>query len=209
MNRSQLGATKSKCLRHVQVTLCVLLLAFSWAPSKALSAEPDWSLGWYGGQFYDSEPAGFLQGRANLVDQYIFALTASKTVWRSAALPLSLEIDGMLGQQFGVQSLNEIAVAPVLRWSSFPWKESLQTDVRLGPLGLSYTSMVSPLERGVEGKGSRALNFLLLELAFSRPSAKSDEVFMRLHHRCAIYDLLNNYGANGEDFVTFGYRYRF
>jgi hypothetical protein len=34
-------------------------------------------------------------------------------------------------------------------------------------------------------------------------------VFVRLHHRCAVYDLLNNYGANGEDFLAFGYRYRF
>jgi len=27
-----------------------------------------------------------------------------------------------------------------------------------------------------------------------------------LHHRCAVYDLINNYGANGEDFFTIGYR---
>ncbi len=29
---------------------------------------------------------------------------------------------------------------------------------------------------------------------------------MRLHHRCAIYDTLNNYGAHGEDFFAMGYR---
>ena len=43
----------------------------------------------------------------------------------------------------------------------------------------------------------------------SRPKAKEDEFFVRLHHRCAIYDLLNNYGANGEDFLSVAYRYRF
>jgi hypothetical protein len=30
-----------------------------------------------------------------------------------------------------------------------------------------------------------------------------------LHHRCAIYDRLNDYGANGEDFVALGWRSRF
>ena len=186
----------------------VLLLALV-ASQPALSADSDWSLGVYGGQYYDSEPAGFTQGRANYLNQYMLAVTASKTVWRSKTLPLSLEMDGMVGQQFGEASLTEIAIAPVLNWSSFPWKETLQTNLRLGPLGLSFTSKVSPLELGPDGGGSQTLNFLLIELAFSRPHKPSEEVFLRLHHRCAIYDLLNNHGANGEDFLVFGYRHHF
>lgn len=106
-------------------------------------------------------------------------------------------------------ALTEVVIAPVLRWSSFPWKEILQTDLRLGPLGVSYTTTVSPLERGTDGNGSHTLNFLLIELAFSLPQKKSEEFFVRLHHRCAIYDLINNDGANGEDFLAFGYRHRF
>lgn len=46
----------------------------------------------------------------------------------------------------------------------------------------------------------------MLELTFSRPQSRSHEVFVRLHHRCAIYDLLDNYGANGQDFLNIGYR---
>jgi hypothetical protein len=186
----------------------VLLLGLV-APQRALSADSDWSLGVYGGQYYDSEPAGFTQGRANYLNQYMIAVTASKTVWRSKTLPLSLEIDGMLGQQFGEASLTEIAIAPVLNWSGFPWNETLQTNLRLGPLGFSFTSKVSPLELGPEGGGSQTLNHLLIELAFSRPQKKSAEVFMRLHHRCALYDMLNDKGANGEDFLVFGYRHHF
>ena len=166
-------------------------------------------MGGYGGKYYDSEPAGLTQGRANFLNQHLVAITASKTVWRSETLPLSLEIDGMLGQQFGLEPLTEIAIVPVLRWSSFPWNNYLQTDLRLGPLGISHTSKVSSLELGTEGKGSRTLNYLMIEMAFSLPQQKSREVFVRLHHRCAIYDLLNNYGANGEDFLAFGYRHRF
>jgi hypothetical protein len=180
------------------------ILTFS---GSAFCNESDWSVGVYGGQYYDSEPAGLLtNGNATFRSQYLVALTTSKSIWRSDVLPLSLELDGMIGQQFGLASLSEIGVAPVLRWSSFPWKEILQTDIRFGPLGVSYTTPVSPLERGKSGNGSHILNLLLIEFDFSLAQQKSKEVFVRLHHRCAIYDLLNNYGANGEDFLAIGYR---
>ncbi len=203
--------TNSSCRSclYAPGTFGALLSICLMVANPAVSAEPDWSIGVYGGKFYDTEPAGLTQGKANFLNHHLLALTGSKTVWRSESLPLSLEIDAMIGQQFGVESLTEIAIAPVLRWSSFPWKNTLQTDLRLGPLGFSYTSKVSPLELGPEGKGSQTLNFLMIELAFSRPQDKSREVFMRLHHRCSVYDLLNNYGANGEDFLSFGYRVRF
>lgn len=187
--------------------LCLTALLCCAMP--AAGADLDWSIGGYGGQFYDSEPAGLTQGRANFLNHHIVAVTASKTIWRSPTWPMSVEIDAMFGQQFGVESLSEIAIAPVLRWSGFPWNNSLQTDLRLGPLGLSYTSTVSPLERGPDGNGSRTLNFLMIELAFSLPQSKAREVFVRLHHRCALYDLINQFGANGEDFLAFGYRHRF
>jgi hypothetical protein len=176
------------------------------APVLALAGERDWSVGGYGGQYYDSEPAGFTQGNANYLNHYLLAVTASRTVWRSTTLPLSLEVDGMIGHQFGLATLNEIAIAPALRWGGFPWQEILQTYFRVAPLGVSYTTLISPLERGQTGNGSHTLNFLFLELAFSTPQEKSKEVFIRLHHRCAIYDLLNSYGANGEDFSVLGYR---
>lgn len=188
---------------------CLLFLVLLLLATGARCEESGWSMGGYGGKYYDSEPAGLTQGRANFLGQHLVAITASKTVWRSETLPLSLEIDGMLGQQFGLEPLTEIAIVPVLRWSGFPWNSILQTDLRLGPLGISHTSKVSSLELGTEGKGSRTLNYLMIEMAFSLPQQKSREVFVRLHHRCAIYDLLNNYGANGEDFLAFGYRHRF
>lgn len=187
----------------------LLLVAALLGPLTVRGQNFDWSIGAYGGQYYDTEPAGVIKGKAGFVSQYMVALTASKTLWRSSTLPLSLEIDGMIGQQFGQASLQEVAVAPVVRWSSFPWKEVLQTDFRFGPLGLSYTSEVSPLELGPNGEGTRTLNFLVMELAFSRPQDKSKEIFVRLHHRCTVYDLINNYGANGEDFLAVGLRHRF
>ena len=187
-----------------------LLTACLTVPTLAYCEAFDWSIGGYAGQHYDTAPAWILEGDARFAKQYIVAITASKTVWRAEILPLSLEIDGMIGHQSGVATMQEIGIAPVMRWDGFPWNETLRTGLRLAPLGISYTTSISPLERGpVTGKGSRTLNLLLIELGFSLPSMSSNEVFVRLHHRCSIYNLLNDYGANGEDFLAFGYRYRF
>lgn len=183
-----------------------VLVAGLFLPAAAWCEERDWSLGAYGGQYYDTEPAGIIKGKGDFLNQYIVALTASNTVWRSASLPLALEIDGMIGHQYGTATLQEFAIAPVLRWHGFPWNETLLTSFRFGPLGYSYTTIVSPLERGPTGEGTRHLNFLMAELTFSGPQSPAHEVFVRLHHRCTIEDLLNNYGANGEDFLALGYR---
>jgi hypothetical protein len=187
----------------------VLPIALAALPGAACSKDFDWSLGAYTGKYYDTEPAGFLKGDAKFEEQYIFAINGGKTVWRSASLPMSVEIDAVLAQQSGLASLTEIAVAPVLRWGGFPWSGVVQTDLRLAPLGVSYTSEIGTLERGPGGEGSKLLNFLMIEGAFSSPQNPSNEVFMRLHHRCAVYDRLNNYGANGQDFFVMGYRKRF
>ena len=46
------------------------------------ASESDWSVGAYSGKYYDTEPAGFTQGKAHFLDQYLIAATASKTLWR-------------------------------------------------------------------------------------------------------------------------------
>jgi hypothetical protein len=150
-----------------------------------------------------------LAGRSEFKNHYILAVTASKRLWRAENWPLELELDAMLGQQWGQATLSEVAVAPVLRWSGLPGRDTLAVDVRAGPLGISYTSIISPLERGVNDQGSRTLNFLMLELTAAAPKNPKSEWFARLHHRCTIYDLMNNYGANGEDFFALGWRRRF
>lgn len=190
-------------------SIFLLWMFFQIMPFHARAVEPGWSVGGYAGQYYNTEPAGFSQGNAPYLDQYIVALTASKTIWQAESLPLALDMDGMIGHQAGVATLDEVAFAPVVSWSGFPWNRYLLTDFRFGPLGLSYTTQVSPLERGVDGNGSQFLNFLVIELGFALPQASARELFLRLHHRCSIYDLLNNYGANGEDFFAIGYRYHF
>nr|WP_315464734.1 hypothetical protein [uncultured Rhodoferax sp.] len=194
----------------VRIFSSALIAALGLLSTPAARADAsDWSIGAYAGKYHDAEPAGALAGTANYAEHYMVALTGSKTLWRHATWPVAIELDGMLGQQGGLADLTEIALAPALRWSGLPWRDTLRTDIRLAPLGISYTSRVGPLETGPDGRGSRTLNFLFVEAAFSRPQSKDSEVFIRLHHRCAIYDLLNNYGANGEDFLSFGFRRKF
>jgi hypothetical protein len=189
-----------------RILLCTCLMV----PMHAHCEYFDWSIGGYAGQHYDTAPAWLLEGDARFVKQYMVAITASRTVWRAETLPLSFEIDGMIGHQSGVATLQEFGIAPVVRWDGFPWNKKLRTSLRLAPLGVSYTTSISPLERGpVSGKGSRTLNLLLIELGFALPAMSSKEIFVRLHHRCTIYNLLNDYGAEGEDFLALGYRYRF
>lgn len=196
-------------MRALAISALSLSLVGLTGAASAQTAAPERSVGFYAGRYYDTEPAGFINGRAGFVDHYLVAATASTTLWRAQDWPLSLELDGMLGYQNGAVSMWEVAAAPAVRWSGFPWNHIVQTDLRLAPLGLSYTSQVSPLERGPEGKGSQWLNWLFIEVALSSPKDKSSEYFARLHHRCSVYDTMNNYGANGEDFFTLGFRRRF
>ena len=198
-----------KPAKHAAAWLMWSLAVGVGAISPANADEFDWSIGTYVGKYHDAEPAGALAGRANYAEHYMLAVTGSKTVWRHKEWPIAIELDAMAGQQSGLANLTEVAFAPALRWSGFPWRDVLRTDIRLAPLGVSYTSRVGPMETGPDGRGSRTLNYLFVEAAFSSPKATAHEFFVRLHHRCAIYDLLNNYGANGEDFLSFGYRHKF
>lgn len=186
-----------------------LLFALCLFPLVVHAQSDTWKWGVYAGKYFDTEPAGFVNGRADFKEQYLLAVTATKPAWNSRDWPIALEWDIMLGQQGGLASITEIAAAPALRISGFPWQEVLRTDLRLAPLGVSYTSRVSPLELGVGGNGSQWLNFLFIEIAVSRPKQDRFELFARLHHRCSIYDLINNYGANGQDFFALGLRRRF
>jgi len=188
----------------VAVVMALLL------PSPPVHATaPDWSVGVYAGQYHDTEPAGFLTGQSQFQNHYLVALTASTTLWRSQDWPVAVELDGMVGQQWGQASLTEVAVAPVLRVHGWPGGKPWPFDLRLAPFGISYTSSVSPLERGPTGQGSQTLNFLMIEAAVSFDKDRHHEWFARLHHRCTIYDVINNYGANGEDFFALGWRRRF
>lgn len=167
------------------------------------------SVAGYVGRYYDSAPDDVLLGKHTaFADQNIVSLILSKDIWRSQSYPLTIELEGVGSYQFGKQSLWEFGIVPVFRWDGFPWNDVVKTSFRFGPIGLSYTSSVSSFERTEKG-ASRWLNFLVAEVSFALPDDDNDEVFVRLHHRCSIFGLMNNYDTNGEDFVGVGLRHSF
>ncbi len=187
----------------------VFLAAPPLHAAHARTPEPRWSAGGYGGRFYDSSPNFLLTLReTHFEDHHLVAANATAVLWQAGRWPLSLVLDLVAGRQFGQADLTELATAPVLYWGGFPWDDHLHTRVGFGPFGVSWLSGLSPLERTGKG-GSRWLNFLVLEVAFALPGWPLNELFVRLHHRCDVLGLLNDYGMNGEDFLVVGYRRRF
>lgn len=196
-------------MKFPQFLLVAFLAAQPFCAAHARTPEARWSLGVYGGRFYDSSPNYLLTLReTHFEDHHILAVNATGVLWQAGRWPLSLVLDVVVARQFGQADLTELATAPTLHWSGFPWNDHLQTRVGFGPFGVSRLSGVSPLEKTGKG-GSRWLNFLVLEVAFALPRWPRNELFVRLHHRCDVLGLLNDYGMNGEDFLVVGYRRRF
>ncbi len=175
----------------------------------ARTPEHRWSLGVYGGRFYDSSPNFLLTLReTNFESHHLVAANGTRVLWQAGRWPLFLVLDLVVGRQFGQADLTELATAPILYWGGFPWNDHLRTRVGFGPVGVSWLSGVSPLEKTAKG-GSPWLNFLVLEVAVALARWPAHEVFIRLHHRCDVLGLLNDHGMNGGDFLVVGYRWRF
>ena len=190
---------------------CSVTLAL-FVGSVSLHAETrdhEYSVGGYIGQFYDSNPIKFLGGLGTTFENhYIGALTISKTLWQSETYPLAVEIEGDAAYQFGEFELGEFGIVPVIRWRGFPWNHYLPTTFRFGPIGLSWTTSVSPFEKTNKG-GSQWLNFLIVDVGVSLLGHENNEVFLRLHHRCSMFESMNDYDTNGEDFLAIGFRHYF
>jgi hypothetical protein len=187
----------------------------TFASQEALSqttAKSPWLVGFYVGalshqDFIDIPTQPWT---VRLENSFIAALNLTYVVQRFESLPINFEIDGVLAKRFGNDNEWEAAVLPMVRWKAFPWNNYLYTNVRLGLVGASYVSDISPWELKNSGNrtGSRFLNFLVPELTFSSgPNAKW-EAFLRVHHRSGAWGTINGvYG--GSNYVSVGYRQGF
>ncbi|PID49890.1 MAG: hypothetical protein CR991_04390 [Proteobacteria bacterium] len=167
----------------------------------------------YAGQFYDSTPIKALTGfrDSQFEDHYMFGLAVNREIWASANWPVSVELEGVMAQQFGKADLTELAVAPVLKWQPFASSSLLSgVQVRFAPVGVSWLSKPSPMEPQDKQNG-RFLNYLVAELAVSTANKQlsESEIFVRLHHRCTVFELWGDNVKNGEDFLAVGYRHYF
>ncbi len=197
----------------------VLLGLFVAPPQQALAQghEPQnheaspWLLGFYVGaldkqRFIDIPTQPWT---VRLEPSFIGAFNVTFVAHRFESLPIDLEVDGVLAKRFGRDDEWEAAVVPMVRWKAFPWNDYLYTTFRLGLIGASYVSDVSPweLKNSHTATGSRFLNFLVPELTFSSGPAADWETFLRVHHRSGGYGTINGvYG--GSNYVSVGYRRR-
>jgi len=147
-------------------------------------------------------------GNAHLTPSYLAEVHAVGTLHRFASLPLDLELEGGVGKRFGEDHQTELDLIPMLRWKQLPWNEWVYTNIRLGLLGLSYTSGISGYERqsSDDGRGSRFLNLVIPELTFARNAHASTELFLRAQHRSGIYGVING-THGGSSYYAAGVRF--
>lgn len=119
------------------------------------------------------------------------------------------EIEAQLAKHVGRQTHWEFNALLVHRWNRFPWNRWLRTSMAIGD-GLSYATVTPPLElESPTNEGaSRFLNYLLLEISVSPPSAGRWSLVGRIHHRSGVYGLFGDVDG-GSNIVSLGVKYRY
>lgn len=145
--------------------------------------------------------------RTDLQPSYLASLNLTYVAYRFERLPLSLEIDASVGKRFGQDHEWDFGIIPMARWRDLPWNSFLYTNIRMGFVGASYVTGISPWERRNSGnnRGSRYLNFMVPEVTFSSGPDAPWEAFVRIHHRSGGYGLINGVGG-GSNYVSVGFR---
>ncbi|MBK9083006.1 MAG: hypothetical protein IPL88_13455 [Rhizobiales bacterium] len=170
-----------------------------------------WRVGAFAGYYHHGayRTIAFQPWRARGLDTSgrIFAANAVLTVFEAPRLPLALELDVTLAAHSGPRNFGEIAVAPALRWSWFPWSRYVHTTFRTAIVGLSYTTRESPLEAmdTEKGRTRRLLNHALIEWTFAPTQDSPWEAFVRLHHRSGVYGRMGGV-KGGSNYVAIGVR---
>lgn len=177
--------------------------------TRPVSSRPDFSVGFYVGQLYKNEFTRIFHAptEIGLQPSYLAALNFDYRFFTLAHLPLQFEGEFNIAKRFGQQDQFDFSAAPFVRWTWFPWNSLVYTNARLGIVGLSYATSISPYERLNAGNmiGSNVLHFLVPEVTFSLSAAANWEVFVRVHHRSGVFGLFNGV-RGGSNYLSAGYR---
>jgi hypothetical protein len=167
------------------------------------------SVGMYAGELFKTGlPNFFYQPQdVKFSPSYLIAANIDYRFHKFDTLPLQLEGEVDVAKRFHGANEYEIAVVPLVRWTSFPWNRLLYTNARVGALGFSYATGISAWERQNSGndKGSRLMQFLVMELTFAPSKTSSSEAFIRIHHRSGDYGLFNG-AAGASNYLAVGFR---
>ena len=168
-----------------------------------------WSVGIYGGELYKAPFVSIFYAPQNirLSPSYLLALNFDYRFYKFSSLPLQFEGEFNIAKRFGGQDQWDFSAAPFLRWTWFPWNNVLYTNARIGLMGASYVTSISPWERQNSGNatGSNILHFLVPEVTFALSENSAGEAFVRVHHRSGVYGLFNGV-KGGSNYLAGGYR---
>jgi hypothetical protein len=133
------------------------------------------------------------------------------TAYRFQSIPIELELEAGVAKRFGSAYAGnqwEFDFIPMARWTYFPWNDYVYTNFRLGMLGVSYVTSVSPFEREFDSShhGNRLLNLLIPEFTFSPSREAPFEAFVRVHHRSGAFGAINGVHG-GSNYISTGIRF--
>ncbi len=168
------------------------------------------SVGLYVGELYKSEYLWVLYRPQDLglTPSYLVAANIDYRFYQFVHIPMQFEGEFDVAKRFHGADQFDIVLAPLVRWTSFPWNRLLYTTAAASALGLSYTTGVSAWEREHSGNehGSNLLQFGAYEVTFAASAHARNEVFFRVHHRSGVYGLINGV-SGGSSYFSFGFRH--
>ena len=174
---------------------------------RGIKADKGWFLSIYGGQVNEDSLENTLTLNANYVNSYFCAFTAGKKLANYRG-NIDIEAEGQIVKHWGIQDHFEFNALFILRWLQFPWDEYLDTSFAVGD-GISYATKYPEIEVGKKHPVSqKILNYLMFELAFVVPKKPNWSVFIRLHHRSAMFGLIGDEDG-GSNAAGIGFRYTF
>ncbi len=203
----------------VQVLPAVLVLtlpsqALAWRPADLfLACTGDCAVSLFGGPYVTTPMGNVAVGDPlsptdwEYANDHLIATAVSRRVGRLWVF--SLDLEGGIGQRYGLQNETEFWGALFFRYSNFPWNRYLLTSVAFST-GLNWATGVSDVEnqKARNDEGTRWMHYFAPEITFALPSHPNSELMFRFHHRSGVFGLVSP-AFGGAQYATVGVRYRF
>jgi hypothetical protein len=183
---------------------------YLWAgpPEPAPDVPPPDSFPWavtlYGGAFTKQDFLEFFSQPVEFDHAGMVSVALSREVgvlWKY----LRWETELGVTKWFGDQTHWEFTSAIVVRWSTFPWSDYVNTTIAVGD-GPSFATVPPKLEKKNFDAAKRLQNYVFLELTFGLPRFPQWDFVIRIHHRSGVFGVL---GGSGSSVPAIGIKYRF
>jgi hypothetical protein len=169
------------------------------------TGERDFAISLYGGVHSEGNMTSSITPDYEFTDNYIVGASFD---WKFARWDkyMTFELEPAFMNHMGDTNYQEFTFSILFRWVNFFWNDYVRTSFAVGE-GVSYATVIPPIEGTKDEGGKRFLNLLTFELTLGAPSVPQLDFLIRMHHRSAAWGL---YGDNGEsNFILCGLRFNF